>query len=253
MRSLVSHLLLALPMLFILTGLVIYLMLQKKTRVSLKIIYALLFFSVVISTPFFPNLLVKSMENRYHIFSDEKLSYQSNSVHILVLGGGHTYDERLPSNIQLSDQAMVRLSEGIRIHRMLPGSKLVTSGYGLPGELTQAEIMRKTAILLGVDSMAVLMQKKPENTWMEATEYKRLFSDTTQLIIVTSALHMPRAVYLFEKAGLNPAAAPTGFKIKQNKKFNFWFWIPSSGNIAKTEDLMHEIFGIVWAWLAYKS
>lgn len=253
MRSLVSHLLLPLPILFILTALVIYLMLQKKTRVSLKIIYALLFSTVVISTPFLPNILVKSMENRFPVFSAEKLGCLPKHVHVLVLGGGHTNDERLPSNIQLSDQAMVRLSEGIRIHRMLPESKLVTSGYGLPGELTQAEILRKTAILMGVDSMAVLMQKKPVNTWMEATEYKKLFGDTTQLVIVTSALHMPRAVYLFEKAGLNPVAAPTGFKIKQSKKLSYWFWVPSSGNIAKTEALIHEIIGITWAWLAYNS
>ena len=48
---------------------------------------------------------------------------------ILILGGGHTNDSRLPANNQLSTNALGRLAEGIRIHRELPGSKIITSAY----------------------------------------------------------------------------------------------------------------------------
>ena len=106
--------------------------------------------------------------------------------------------------------------------------------------------MAEAAVLLGAETSQIRMQKKPKNTWSEATECKRLYGDTAQLVIVTSAIHMPRAMYLFQKAGLDPIAAPTSHLIKKGKKRNFWFWIPVSDNIKKTEAAVHEYVGMLW-------
>lgn len=58
----------------------------------------------------------------------------------------------LSANNQLSTTAVGRLTEGIRIHRMLPGSRLILSGYGGDSNVTQALVLYRTALLLGVDS-----------------------------------------------------------------------------------------------------
>jgi|GEM_PF-3560062 len=42
---------------------------------------------------------------------------------------------------------------------------------------------------------------------MEAKEYKKLFGDNAQIILVTSAVHMHRSVYAFQKEGLDPVPA----------------------------------------------
>jgi len=65
------------------------------------------------------------------------------------------------------------------------------------------------------------MQKKPENTQQEAEQYKLLFGDSAQLILVTSALHMPRTMFLFQKEGLYPVATPTNHLIKIGKDKRF--------------------------------
>jgi uncharacterized SAM-binding protein YcdF (DUF218 family) len=163
------------------------------------------------------------------------------------LGGGHTNDSRLPANNQLAKGALARLAEGIRILNEVEGSVLVTSGWsGKREAIPQAEVLAQTAVLLGVDSARIKKQILPKNTWMEASEYKRLFGDTATLVLVTSAIHMPRAMYLFQKAGLNPLPAPTDHLIKKGEKTNPLFWMPKAGNIAKTESAIHEYVGILW-------
>lgn len=232
-------------------GLALYLEIRWRKRLATKIVIFAFVLLVIVSTPFIPNLLVKSLENRHPVVSVKKLLKAARPVHILILGGGHTNDELLPANDQISNVALGRLVEGIRLHRQIPGSLLITSGYGGREGVTQAQVLLNAAVLIGVEPSEIRMQENPENTWMEATEYRRLFGDTKSLVIVTSAIHMPRAMYLFRKAGLNPMAAPTNHLFKKGKRFNYWFWIPSAGNIEKMEAVIHEYVGLLWASIAY--
>lgn len=232
-------------------GLALYLKIRWRKRLSTKIVLSGLALLLISSTPFIPNILVKSLENRYPVVSVKNLIKNSQPVHILILGGGHTNDDLLPANDQLSNAALGRLVEGIRLQRQIPGSLLITSGYGGREGIAQAQVLLNAAVLLGVEPSEIRMQENPENTWMEATEYRRLFGDTMSLVIVTSAIHMPRAMYLFRKAGLNPMAAPTNHLFKKGKRFNYLFWIPSAGNIEKMEAVMHEYVGLLCAAIAY--
>ena len=202
---------------------------------------------LIISTPFVPNLLAKNLENQYTVFSSEYLPSKKESVNILVLGGGHTNDKRLPANSQLGGSSLARLTEGIRIHRLFPGSTLITSGYaGKSNDKPNAIVSANAAMLLGVDSANIKRQETPENTGQEALTYKQMFGDSASLVLVTSAIHIPRAMYLFRKAGLKPIAAPADFLVKNEKKEDFFFWVPSSMNIKKMESAIHEYVGLLW-------
>ncbi len=201
---------------------------------------------LMVSTPFVPNLLIENLETRYEVVSTETIKNSNKPVNILILGAGYSTDSRFPATNKLSENTLTRLVEGIRIHNNIQGSYLITSGSKGKEDVSQAEILSEAAVLLGVESSQIRMQEEPINTWSEATECKRLFGDTAQLVIVTSAIHMPRAMYLFQKAGLDPIAAPTGHLIKKGKKRNFWFWIPVSDNIKKMEAAIHEYVGMLW-------
>jgi len=220
---------------------------KKKDKSARIIISIAIGWFLVISTSFIPKLLVSNLENRYKVFSLQSLAGNSKPVNILVLGAGFSDDDRFPPNNNLSETALARLCEGIRIHRIIPGSTLITSAKGWENEISQAEVTAQAAIVLGVDSLRIKMQKKPENTWQEAEQYKQLFGDSAQLILVTSSSHMPRAIYLFQKEGLHPIAAPANHLIKIGKHKRFWDWLPSVDNIQKMECAIHEFLGLVWA------
>jgi len=217
----------------------------QRKRLALAMGATALLCMFAVSTPFLPNLLVSILENRYDTLQSPDLKGSSGPVNILVLGGGHTNDSRLPANDQLSTVALARLAEGIRLQRRISNSTLITSGYAGKEVIAQAEVFAKTALLLGVDPARIRMQTLPKNTRMEAAEYKRLFGDKAQLVLVTSAVHMPRAMYLFRQAGLKPIAAPTNHLVKYSNERDLWFWVPNSGNIQMVESAIHEYAGML--------
>ncbi len=218
-----------------------------KRRIALTFGTGAVVLMALVSTPFIPLLLVNTLENQNGVVSIEELKKSEKPVNILVLGAGYTDDKRLPENSQLTTTVLVRLAEGIRIHRQIAGSVLITSAGGGTQEIPQAEVVAKAAVLLGVDKSNIRKQLLPKNTWTEATEYKKLFGDTAQLVLVTSAIHMPRAMYLLQKAGLKPVAAPTDYLIKKGRKRGFRYLIPSPDYINRTEAALHEYVGLLWA------
>jgi len=247
MRSILSGLILPFSIFWLLIGIAAFFYFIKKNRISLRLFIISIIWLLTISTSFLPNFLVSHLEDLYNTFSVTNLIKNQKPVNILVLGAGYSDDERFPSINNLAEAALGRLCEGIRIHRLIPGSFIVTSASGYENEITQAEVTRQAAIVLGIDSLQIKMQKKPKNTRQEASEYKRLFGDTAKLILVTSAIHMPRAMKMFRKAGLNPLPAPTNHLIKKGKHKDFWFWLPAAGNIQKMESAVHEYVGLAWA------
>jgi uncharacterized SAM-binding protein YcdF (DUF218 family) len=231
--------------LLLITGFILFALKKKRAGRYFVIIAGLWLF--LITTPFLPKYMIKSLESKYHQLSDSTLRKINSPCDIIVLGGGHTDDLNLSSNNQLSLTALGRLVEGIRIHRMLPGSRLILSGSSGRSELAQALILYRTALILGIDSSSMAMQTKPSNTLQESEEYVRNFGTDKTLIIVTCATHMPRAVYNFRKAGISPIAAPTGFILKYGSKKESWDWLPDVRNIEKMETVLHEYVGILWA------
>jgi uncharacterized SAM-binding protein YcdF (DUF218 family) len=141
------------------------------------------------------------------------------------------------------------LIEGIRIHKLIPGSRLILSGYSGRSELPQALVLYRTALMLGVDSASMSVLSLPVNTLMEAEEYIRNFGKQNDLIIVTCAIHMPRAMMLFKKEGLNPIPDPTNYVLKHGSQKNPWRWLPSSAYTEMMEAAVHEYIGITWICL----
>jgi len=128
-------------------------------------------------------------------------------------------------------------------------NRLIVSGYAGRLKISQAEVLYKTALMLGVDSTDLIMSPKPKNTREEAEEYIKKFGKGNSLVVVTDAIHMPRAVMLFEKAGVKVIPAPTNFLVKQSTAKNPFSWMPGAGNISVMEAVVHEYAGLVWARL----
>ena len=248
-RSFISSLFAPLTIFWLLFIIGFLLILLRKKRCFCILTAIALFWLALISFAPVPNLLCKLLEQSYPPLTN--VGHLSNSVgiHILILGSGHTYDTALPANDQLSHNALGRLVEGIRLQRLLPRSLLITSGWQGDEFLPNAMVLKNAAVLLGVPSENVLTLIKPHNTEEEALCYLSLFGKSHKLILVTDAIHMPRAMLLFERVGLNPIAAPTNHLTKKSfnqKTLNF---LPSAGNITKMEYAMHEYIGIIWAKL----
>ena len=170
----------------------------------------------------------------------------------MVLGAGHNNNPALQINNQLVEVELVRLVEGIRLHCLIPNSHIVTSGRKGRQIESQAATVRKAAIELGVFPEYIDTLSQTTNTMDEASYFEEKFGDGKQVIVVTDAYHMPRAIKCFKKMGLDPVAAPTNHILKDEKSKRKIGMLPSSDNIAKMEVAMHEYLGMIWAWMKDK-
>ncbi|MCX6122228.1 MAG: YdcF family protein [Ignavibacteriales bacterium] len=232
---------------FLLATIIFYRMNQRR-RGKIMLWIAGLWFLVTTTAPV-PQVLVQSFENQYSQISNDVLKKLTGSCNILVLGSGHSDDKSLSPNNQLGTTALERLVEGIRIKKMIPHSKLILSGYGYRSELSHALVLYRTALSLGVDSASMSTLPLPSDTRMEADEYIRNFGNKDNLILVTSSIHMPRAMTLFKKAGLNPVPAPTAFIIKHESQKYPGCLVPSSRNVMMMEEIMYAYVGMIWSWM----
>jgi uncharacterized SAM-binding protein YcdF (DUF218 family) len=201
----------------------------------------------LISVSPFPVYLVQQRESRFPVLWE--LPEQSDSLHILVLGGGHTLSPDLPPHDQLSDQALARLSEGVRLKQQLPEAKLIGSGNSQSNRTSQATVLMNTAVSLGISPLDTLQNTRPFDTETEAYAYAKRFGTENPVILVTSALHMPRAVYWFEQAGVEAIPAPTDHRVKPDPQKSPYNWKPSANKIQMTGALLHEWAGMVYAKL----
>ena len=216
---------------------------NKKWKIILTIISVGWF--LIISTPFISDLLLKNLECSFEPISDAQLPCGSKYYKIMVLGGGHSNDFSLSANDQLSKNALGRLVEGIRLYRKINGSKLILSGWEYNQPFTQAQMLALTAISLGVPGKDMILFNKTENTRQEALEYVKQSMPTDTLLLVTDAVHMPRAMKYFKKAGANPIPITINHVFKNNKNKDYTYYFPSSNNIAKAETVMHEYVGML--------
>ena len=235
----------------------------RNSKSQKRIIYIGLFWLGITSTKFIPDLMVYSLEKQYCTLNLD-FDTLGNESNILVLGGGGVYDIEISSQERLSHIALARLSEGLRIYHEIGHSKLIFSGNSSTKDITQAEITRDAAISLGIPKEDIYLLEMPSTTEEEAKEYKAVFGNSkSNLILVTSDIHMSRAMYFFRKQGLNPIAAPSDHILKtryyQNIKFDknvnssktrndFW-WESQISNFEKFYSAMHEYIGLLWAMI----
>jgi len=193
------------------------------------------------------DMLAKPLEQQYPPVSD----FQSlkNVKWIVVLAGGSTVDPALPLSTYLSGASLVRLSEGIRIHNMLPKTKLVLTGRsGFEGITPVAEVMADTAREWGVKPEDIIIEAEATDTKDHPIYVKKIVG-SDPFILVTSATHMPRAMALFEKHGMRPTPAPTDYLVMKKEGISPGDFFPSAGSLGKAGQAIHEYLGIVWAKL----
>jgi len=170
---------------------------------------------------------------------------------VVVLGGGHTSDPKLPITSQLSEISLVRLVEGIRIHRGLPTSRLILSGGIVFEKVSEAKVLADVALAIGVKKQDLILEEVSRDTEDEARLIQEVVGQE-RFILVTSASHMPRSIALFKKLGMHPIPAPTDYLVKESQEMNPNKFYPRAENLDKAERAFHEYLGFAWAKLRGK-
>lgn len=199
-------------------------------------------------------LLMSPLESEYSPLLNPQESPDLVADHspiIVVLGSGHYTSNDYPITSQIGSVSLIRFTEGLRLHHSLPGSKLVLMGGMIHKDLYSSDITMKLIESTGIVPDSVKTLEGGLNTEEESILVREMKMSNPQnpLIIVTSAAHMKRAMLLFQKAGLDPVAAPTNFSIMGSpiSKAEYFYW--DVKRLSMSHTAVYEYVGIFWAKL----
>jgi len=196
------------------------------------------------SLPFLPDSLLQRIERHYApcAIDDSGKDELSDVKFIVVLAGGHVLDQELPITSQFTYEGLVRLIEGIRLHRIIPEASLILSGGRGKDPVPSAELMKDLGVALGLSQENLILETESRSTFDQVRFVQSIVCEES-FLLVTSASHMLRSMALFKKLGMNPIAAPTGHFVKHFRKGISLF--PSALNLRKTDILFYEILGFI--------
>lgn len=215
---------------------------SPKVKVLSVFLIATFFYST--TTPFLFNAVAYRWERVYPVFDASKFDKKSE-IKIVVLGSGFNHDKNIPAIGLLGESARGRLLEALRICELFPNSVLITSGHSASGKTPGAVLLKRAAIELGFDPSRILTQSNPGNTKEEAHYFAHNFYEKgEQIIVVTTAIHMPRALKHFRSSGVETVySAPCDFYTFEENTYSLKNYFPELATWTKIQKLNKEVLG----------
>ncbi len=165
---------------------------------------------------------------------------------IVVLGGGIA--PAAPPYIpepDLNDSAD-RIWQGARLYHRGVAPRIIVSGGNPRAEaggtavMSEAEAMRLFLLDLGVPAAAIVIEDRSLNTIQNIRGVRELVKGG-RVALVTSAIHMPRALRLARTAGLDVAAFPTDWLAPPEVRASWENWLPNLGALSMSSGALWEI------------
>lgn len=203
---------------------------------------------VALMTPIGANALARALEARIPPASECGAPQPTT---VVVLAGGFDYSPRAPDDFgALRSVSLQRLFAGVALWRRIPDARLVVAGGG-GGRIREAELMANLAVQLGVPAAAMELDDRSRNTWENARNVAALSPAVPKRIwLVTSPMHLPRALVAFRAWGFEPCAWPTDRRYRNVHIFPGAF-IPQGTAVRTASVALHELIGgWKYAWLA---
>jgi uncharacterized SAM-binding protein YcdF (DUF218 family) len=228
-----------------LSALLVFLLLWLLTRrgaflIAMVVVTGLLW---LLATPWVSRNLQSLIESQSSEVSAEALP---KTDAIVVLGGTLTPPASPASDANLS-AAADRLVYAARLYKLGKSPIILISGGNPAGAGTMdAESVHAAALLRGwgIPADAILTETESVNTYENAV-YSKLMLDQHSLksiLLVTSAIHMPRALATFESAGIQAIPAATDFEASAPTAPGMEAWVADPAALERTTRTLKEYF-----------
>lgn len=243
LKKLISPFILTMPLCFglIIIGLV-FLWFTKKQRIGKILVTAGAVILLAMSLSFVAKIIVSPLDQAYPVYKVDK---NKPVKFVVVLSGGAGFNADIPMNTSGDYVTLSRLMEGIRVYKYNPGAKIILTGGPVSSKIPFSIVEACLLAQLGIPKEDLVLDIESFDTAEEALNVK-IIINKEQFVLVTSAIHMPRALKLFQKQGMNPIAAPTGFYVIPCC-LSISDFIPDAGNLCAIDAAIHEYLGLTWS------
>jgi uncharacterized SAM-binding protein YcdF (DUF218 family) len=229
------------------------LLLTRFKRIGVRLMAACLLLLVVVGILPIGTALIGVLENRFPAWKESAQPVDG----IIVLGG--PIDSRMSlvrGSIAIGGE-VERFTEAAILARRYPSARVVFTG-GNPSLLRdyppEAVYAVQLLELLGVPASRVTLEDKSRNTAENATLTKALAQPKPgdRWVLVTSAMHMPRSVGVFRKAGFSVEPYPVDWHTLPDAD---WLRLSRNllGGLGRLDAAAHEWVGLIAYWLTGRT
>lgn len=128
---------------------------------------------------------------------------------------------------------------------------ILLSGGALEGKVSEAQGMAQVLKQRGLPESALLLENESRNTYENVLLSQPLLKHlgNPKVLVVTSALHMPRAMLVFNNLGIHAVAAPVTPQIVPPDDEILHPWLPHTRSLEASRSIIKEYFGLLGYWI----
>ena len=171
---------------------------------------------------------------------------------IVVLGAGRYANAPEYGGDTVSGAALERLRYAANLHERtrLP---ILLSGGRVFGEGPPEARLMEEVLFTRFHTPARWLETRSRNTAENALYTRKILAPLgiKRILLVTHAMHMPRAASMFARAGFEVIPAPTVYRSAAGRAPAFLGWLPTAGALDLSRDALYEYLGRVWYALRY--
>ena len=231
------------PLLLALAGLILW-----RYRIGTFAAIAGIGLAYAFSTPLVSTALVAPLE-RVQPLTKEDVPREGTVVMVVLSGG---WIEHAPEyeDGTVNHWSFERAHYAARLHRQLDVPVLVSGGAG---EAETVADLLETGFGVPVRWVDNQSRNTQENAFRSVALLEEVEPDA--IILVTKALHFPRAVPAFARAGVDSVIpAPTGYfhRPAEDGGLDGWAVVPTPSAATRSYMALHEYVGRLWYWIRYR-
>lgn len=212
---------------------------QRRARHALLAITA---WCWVASTPALAHRLAVQLETSVPAVAADSLPLH-NPV-IIVLASGNAWIPSLPDSLQLDLQSFRRTQAAVEVWRGTGGTLLFTGTVGGHEVPAVAQRMALLARSNGVPVENIMVETASRSTYENLRNSLALIDNRRDVIVVTSAMHMPRAMAVMHALGRKAVPVKADFRGKPD--LGWRAWLPNSGALPLLRLVLHERIALLY-------
>ena len=222
---------------------------SKKSRGNGKVLLAATIVVIyLLSIEPVKDKLVQPLETRYLPITRAQLE----EVDCYVILGGGIYGNT-PKSLSYktgspSKAALSRVIEGVRLYKESPKKIIITGGIVYNGKKSEGSVYKELMVDLGVPGRDIIIEGRSRTTEENAGLTKGIMDKNgyKKAALITSATHMRRSKYVFDKYGVEVVPAPTGYIYSYKDSYGIDSYFPDANNFVDIRSAVWEYIGLIF-------
>jgi uncharacterized SAM-binding protein YcdF (DUF218 family) len=187
------------------------------------------------------------LEKRY----TQHPNVEMQTADAIVVLGGHVQGNRSNWFEPYDRQSVVnRESRAASLYFAGRAPLIVLSGGALEGDISDTAAMARSLQKLGIPNDVIIQETQSKNTLenAELTDQTLRSLQKKSIFLVTSALHMPRAMLAFESTAIKAWPAPLPPQIRWPAAEDRRIWLPDLHTLLASRSIIKEYAGLLVYW-----